>query len=197
MTRGRRFLPSPALVIACIALLVALGGTGYAAFKLPANSVSSVHVRDHSLLGKDFARNVMRQGRPGAQGPQGPAGPAGPAGAQGPAGPSGAAGLKWAEFAKDGTIIAQNSDIKLVSKPLAGQYLINVGGPTRNRAIIVSSTVANDNTNRGVIVASPCGGPREGVTCPTNNDGNHVVVSTYAPGNTTLAEHSFYLAVIG
>jgi hypothetical protein len=72
---GRRFLPSPALVVACIALAVALGGTAYAQFKLPPNSVSSVHVRNHSLLRKDFARDVLLQGRPGPQGPQGPTGP--------------------------------------------------------------------------------------------------------------------------
>ena len=38
---SRMRLPSPALVIACLALAVALGGTGYAAFKLPAGSVGT------------------------------------------------------------------------------------------------------------------------------------------------------------
>ena len=34
----RRLRPTPALVVACVALLVALAGTGYAALKLPRNS---------------------------------------------------------------------------------------------------------------------------------------------------------------
>ena len=59
-TSGRR-LPSPAMVVACIALAVALGGTSYAAIRLPANSVgttqlkrgavTAVKVRGNSLTG--------------------------------------------------------------------------------------------------------------------------------------------------
>jgi hypothetical protein len=106
--------------------------------------------------------------------------------------------MKWAQFGKDGTIVAQNSDIRLVSRPIPGQYLINIGGPARNRAVIVSSTAANgDLTSRGTLVATPCGGLREGVTCAPVNDGDHVLVSSYAPGNSALQEHPFYLIVIG
>jgi len=36
-----RSLPSPAMVVACAALAVALGGAGYAARKLPRNSVGT------------------------------------------------------------------------------------------------------------------------------------------------------------
>ena len=56
--------PSPALIISLIALLVAMGGTTYAAFKLPKNSVggkqlkknavTGVKVKDHSLTGADI-----------------------------------------------------------------------------------------------------------------------------------------------
>jgi hypothetical protein len=56
--------PSPAMVVALIALLVALGGTGYAAFKLPngsvggkqikKNAVTSIKVKNHSLRGVDI-----------------------------------------------------------------------------------------------------------------------------------------------
>ena len=120
MIRGRRFLPSPALVVACLALLLALGGTAYAQFKLPRNSVSSVHVRDKSLLAKDFARNVLLRG---PAGPTGPQGPQGPTGAAGPAGPSGASALKWALFSKDGLILNQNSDIRFVVE--AGRRLVH------------------------------------------------------------------------
>jgi hypothetical protein len=185
-------------VIASIALLFALGGTGYAAFKLPRNSVSSVHVRDNSLLAKDFARGQIPRGPAGPAGPQGPQGPNGAAGAAGPAGPSGASALKWALFQADGTIVTQSSDIRLVSKPFSGSYIVNVGSQARGKAIIVSSAFAgNDTTPRGSVAASPCGGPPEGLNCPTNNDAGHVWVFTYAPGNATTQEHPFYLAVLG
>ena len=89
MKRIRIRRPSPALVIACLALLIALGGTGYAALVLPANSVgtaqlklnavTSAKVKNGSLLRADFKAGQV---------PGGAAGPAGPAGAAGPAGPA-------------------------------------------------------------------------------------------------------------
>jgi hypothetical protein len=82
--------PSPAMVIAIVALGVALGGTGYAAVTLPANSVgtaqlkkdavNSLKVKNGSLLKADFKSGQI------------PAGPVGPTGATGTAGPAGPAG---------------------------------------------------------------------------------------------------------
>jgi hypothetical protein len=47
--RARIGRPSPALVVATIALIVAMGGTGYAAFRLPANSVGTNQLRKDSV----------------------------------------------------------------------------------------------------------------------------------------------------
>jgi hypothetical protein len=85
--------PSPALVVACLALLVALGGTSVAAVnQLARNSVGPAQLRtgavaNRSLLRSDFAPGQLPAG---PTGPQGPAGPAGAAGAAGPAGVIGA-----------------------------------------------------------------------------------------------------------
>jgi hypothetical protein len=189
------------MAVACLALLFALGGTAYAQFKLPRNSVTSIHVKDRSLLGRDFRVGQIPRGPAGPAGPQGPQGTAGPAGAAGPAGPagpSGASALRWAVFQADGTIATQNTDMRLASKPITGSYIVNVGAQARSKAIIVSSAFAGgDTATRGSVAASPCGGPPEGLVCPTNNDANHVWVFTYAPGNLTTQEHSFYLAVLG
>ena len=88
--------PNPALVVALIALSVALGGTGYAAVALPANSVgtkqlkknavTSAKVKNSSLVAADFKAGQLRAGPPGvpgAQGPQGPKGDKGEPGANG------------------------------------------------------------------------------------------------------------------
>jgi len=57
-----RRLPSPAMVVACIALAVALGGTGYAAIKLPRNSVGTQQLRkDAVVASKLSARSVGPQ----------------------------------------------------------------------------------------------------------------------------------------
>ena len=85
---GRR--PSPATVISLVALFVALGGTGYAAFAVPRNSVGSAQVVNHSLQTADLSRKAVSALK-GGRGPEGPAGPQGPAGATGAAGTAGTA----------------------------------------------------------------------------------------------------------
>src|SRR4051794_9333028 len=55
-------------VVALIALCIALGGTSYAAAKLPRNSVSSPQVRDGSLRAGDFAKGQLPPGAAGANG---------------------------------------------------------------------------------------------------------------------------------
>ncbi len=98
------------MVVSCLALLVALSGTGYAVSKLPADSVGPAQLRDNavrntkiannavtsekvknrSLLAIDFVRGQLQRGKTGARGSAGPTGPAGAAGPAGPAGPAGA-----------------------------------------------------------------------------------------------------------
>ena len=98
MTRLRQITPSPSMVVASIALLVALGGTSIAAvavavprnsigtLQLKNNAVVSAKVKNGSLFARDFRSGQIPRGPRGVQGPPGPAGSAGPAGATGPAG---------------------------------------------------------------------------------------------------------------
>jgi hypothetical protein len=102
--------PSPAAIVACLALLVALSGTGIAGVsalvprnsvgttELKNNAVTGVKVKDGSLAAKDFRAGQI---------PAGPTGPAGAAGAAGPPGPAGAPGatkaiIKTAGFSVPG-----------------------------------------------------------------------------------------------
>ena len=90
-SRMRLRPPSPALVIACLALAVALSGGAYAvstalprnsvgSAQLKANAVNSAKVQNRSLRAVDFGIGQI---------PKGPQGPAGAAGPQGPPGTSG------------------------------------------------------------------------------------------------------------
>ena len=90
--------PSPALVVAALALFVALGGVSYAAA-----TIGSAQIKNNSIKGKDIknrtiktsdiskkARNALKgqTGARGATGPAGPQGVQGPVGQTGPMGPS-------------------------------------------------------------------------------------------------------------
>jgi hypothetical protein len=93
----RRLRPSPAMVVACIALVFAMTGAGYAAGmlgpntvgtkQLKKNAVISSKVKNRSLLAVDFKAGQLPRGpkgdpgaagAPGAPGQQGPPGPANP-----------------------------------------------------------------------------------------------------------------------
>lgn len=76
------------MLVALLALFVALGGVGYAAIKLPRNSVgtkqlkrnavTSAKVRDATLRAKDFGRGQLPAGPKGDKGDRGDTGPPGP-----------------------------------------------------------------------------------------------------------------------
>jgi len=61
--RHRLSRPSPALVIAIIALIISMGGTGYAAFTLPNNSVGTKQLKNGAVT----AAKVKRHSLTGAQ----------------------------------------------------------------------------------------------------------------------------------
>jgi hypothetical protein len=116
--------PSPAMVVACLALLVALGGTSVAAvsqlargsvgpLQLRTGAVTTPKIRNGAVIAPKVRRNAItsfhvrnrsltradfRPGQlpAGPTGPQGPAGPVGPAGAAGPAGVIGAITVRTA-----------------------------------------------------------------------------------------------------
>jgi hypothetical protein len=75
-------------VVACLALFVALGGTGYAALKLPKNSVGAKQLRKGAVTPAKLNLETRRT-LAGVPGPAGPAGPRGAAGADGQRGPQG------------------------------------------------------------------------------------------------------------
>jgi hypothetical protein len=146
--------PSPALVVACLALLISLGGTGYAALKLPRNSVgtaqlkknavTSVKVRNHSLRRVDFKAGQLPAGRRGPQGPQGPPGPPGPKCDTGTVDTSNfytksdsdsryvaksdARPFAWGQVRADGSLRPVSSRVASVVHPSTGLYCVLLSG---------------------------------------------------------------------
>jgi len=92
-------MPSPPMVIACLALAVSLSGVGWAVTVLPKNSVGTAQlkanaviskkVKNGSLLAADFKRGQLPAGPAGLQGERGQEGEKGDKGDAGAPGISG------------------------------------------------------------------------------------------------------------
>jgi hypothetical protein len=54
VNRLNRFRPSPAMIVACVALFVALGGVGYAAA-----TIGSAQIKNNSVQGKDIKNSTI------------------------------------------------------------------------------------------------------------------------------------------
>ncbi len=111
---------SYANVTATLALIIALGGTSYAAIKLPKNSVTSATVKDRSLLKKDFRSGQLPRGKTGKPGP---AGAAGAPGAAGGAGGGGAAVFQRVEAAEAIVVGSAPQVVQSMSLP-AGSWVV-------------------------------------------------------------------------
>jgi hypothetical protein len=124
----RRLRPSPAMVVACIALLFAMTGAGYAAGmlgpntvgtkQLKKNAVISTKVKNRSLLAVDFKAGQLPKGDPGAPGAPG---------AKGDPGAPGSA-LAFARILATGAVDDANSKgiaTANVTKIGAGAYCIS------------------------------------------------------------------------
>jgi hypothetical protein len=142
--------PSPALVISCLALTLALGGTGYATvLQVPKNSVgtpqlknsavTTAKVKNRSLLRADFASGQLPAG------PRGPVGPVGPAGPAGPAGLTGAERVEATSPSNSTTTRAMSITCPTGKRLLGGGVRLN---PVLPQLAVQQSYPDNDNTYR-------------------------------------------------
>jgi hypothetical protein len=147
--RGRR--PSASLIVATIALMVAVGGTGYAAFRLPAGSVGTPQLKDgavtarkvrvHSLLAKDFKPGQLRTG---AGSTTGGTGSPGAVGGTGPAGPQGTARAYGLISSAGSLSTSRSKGITAVSRPAVGIFCITLAS-----SIPASTTTAVATPDEG------------------------------------------------
>jgi hypothetical protein len=141
-------------VVACVALAVAVGGTSYAAFRLPAGSVGTVQLKNgavtnskvkrRSLTASVFKAGTLLRGAQGPQGLQGSQGVKGDKGDKGDPGPSDAyEGTQSGGFVQIGS--SANATLASVSVP-AGAYVV-LGG-----AWILTSAI-NGNPDQALCTA--------------------------------------------
>jgi hypothetical protein len=189
--------PSPSLVISIIALFVAMGGTSYAALKLPkksvgtkqlkSNAVTTSKVKNGSLRARDFKAGQLPAGARGATGLTG---------ATGPAGADGTADL-FARVETDGGVqpnvagfppqnkgIADANIVKGEGAAATGTYCFNIDG------VIASAVVSLDNADtaaadRNLVTSVAIDRGEDLGDCPgTHNDARVRIVD----GNTAAAQ---------
>jgi hypothetical protein len=203
--------PTPSGVIAVIALVVALTGTGVAAakFVLPSNSVGTAQLRANAVTNSKIASNavtsakvkngsLLRADFRSGQVPAGPAGPAGVQGSRGPTGPAGTSGGSpvWALVSSGGGVIASSGGVS-VQHPSTGNYYVVFGSAVTGKAIFATQAYRDTDAGvRGGIIVTSCGGGTEGSACSTSNTSSTVRVIVENNGNTGNADHAFYVAAV-
>ncbi len=180
-----RHRPSPAMIVALIALMVAMGGTGYAATRLPRNSVGAKQIKTNAVRAAEV-KNASLRAEDFAAG-QLPAGERGEQGIQGPLGENGAADA-FARVQANGTLQpdvagfpAQNKGAILVSKgeggAATGTYCFDLDFRPASAMVSLDNADAAANVDQIVSVAIDRG--EDLGDCPANrNDARVRVLDT-------------------
>jgi hypothetical protein len=144
MRRITSYRPSPAMVIAFIALLLALGGGAYAQ-QLSNNSVGSKQLKNNAVTAKKIKNGAVTSSKvkngtlvsgdfkagelpAGPAGPRGATGERGATGATGPAGPAGPAGPRGPAGATNVTVETSVEQVNPVATCPAGRVATGGGG---------------------------------------------------------------------
>ena len=172
-------LPSPSMAVASTALVVALGGTSYAAVQ-----VSGKDVRNNSLTGRDIrdirsgdVRNGSLRARDFKRGdlPRGATGP------QGPKGDAGSAGTRWALVNAAGEIERQSGGFRVVSAygsndappAAAGNVYIELTGEDLgDNGLLASISLQNGTNQNGSATGSNTAAGGAGTKNGTNTNGD-------------------------
>jgi hypothetical protein len=152
MTLIRRHLPSPAMLVACIALVVALGGVSYAAAVLPENSVGAPQLKKNAVTGAKLRKNAVTGTKvkdrtlTGADFKAGqlPAGPQGSQGPKGDKGDSGAPGISGYErIVGQGPVLNAGDHATATASCPAGKKVLG-GGPQFDSGLELNESYASE-----------------------------------------------------
>lgn len=171
--------PSPAMIVAVLALVFAATGGAYASVQSSGSGISA-HAAAKKKKGTKGARGPAgRPGAPGATGPQGPKGATGPAGPTGPKGDAGAPGAKGDDGAAGPG--AQSFYKQLTPAPVLGTTVAVNNFPTGYQLNFGCQRAINSKTVTTYMFAS---GPTGGFTSTFDQQGvelNGATLSTFVP----------------
>jgi hypothetical protein len=200
--RGRR--PTPAMVIALVALFVAMGGTAVAARHYLINSTSQINPKVLKKLKGNAGKGGLPglagvPGVPGAPGKDGATGKEGVQGKEGPQGP----GAMWAVVKPEGApgtpapISRQSGGIAVTNGSTGGIYLVDFGKDVSRMMITATAAFSGDTGFRGTIISDTCIAPSVPPGFCGPNSQNFAVVVTTKAGDSPDEGHAFTVAAIG
>lgn len=186
--------PSPAMVVACLALAVALSGTSYALSSIPPRSVGNAELRtgavdsrvvqNRSITSVDLVPGTLRRGPAGPRGAAGPQGAPGPAGAKGDKGDKGDAGTIGAITVRTGQVTIDDN----TGAP-NGQYVtrpVQVNCQSGERAISAGTGWSDTNNDLELVTVQ---------LRPLLDSGNNVTGYLARGGNDSGQSSTFTLYV--
>ena len=140
--------PSPALVVACIALLISLGGTGYATvLQVPRSSVGTLQLQRNAVKAAKIAPNAVRTGHvldgsllsADFKAGQVPQGPKGDKGAKGDKGDKGDPATRLFGAVTSPGTLAFGEGVTAASRSAAGNYSVTFNRDLTRCVVIASS----------------------------------------------------------
>ena len=199
--------PSPAMIVALVALAVALSGSAYAVSQINGStikrrSIPGDRIRNNALTGTQInearlgrvneAKNATnskfarRASAADSAGNALNAGSARSADALAGSPPSAFQGrIRWALVNSGGTLIDQSGGVAPSATHTGGSgtYVVDFGASVAGKALLVTPNGSTATTT----AAAPCGGA---VSCPGVTDANHVRIQLGA-------DSGFYVAAVG
>jgi hypothetical protein len=173
--------PSPAMIVAVLALCLAVGGSAYAGVKLKLgkNAVKTKNIKNGAVTKSKIAAGAVSADKLAA-------------GAVSPASISPAAKTLWVEttLGSNTTIKNQSGGITLTQGPLTGETIVNFGTNVNDRAISVTPnlTLGSVNAEYGRCVDIGCGA--------ASGNPNAIGVFTFISNTGNLANLGFLASAL-
>jgi hypothetical protein len=186
---GKRVLrrPSPAMVVAILALCLAVGGTAFAAVKLGKNAVKTKNIKNGAVTESKIAGNAVTESKIAANAvTEGKIA----SGAVSAGKLAGSAKATWVETELGGFTIARQSGGVTVTPDGTGKAAVNFGVSLSGRAISVTP-----NLNLGSVVAEY--GRCVDISCGAGltDNPNAIEIFTFNSTNSALATSGFSAVV--
>lgn len=179
--------PSPAMVVAILALCLAVGGTAFAAVKLGKNAVKTKNIKNGAVTESKIAGNAVTESKiAGSAVTEGKIA----SGAVSAGKLSGSAKALWVEtnFGSNTSIKNQSGGVTVSAGPSTGEAIVNFGVDVTNRAITVTPNI---QLGASTVQYAKC----TDVGCGAQTDNpDAVLVITWIANTSTLSNAIGYLA---